>query len=140
MINRRYKKCVKDNHLLIIVGFCAVHKVRVTPEFGCLNLSLTALLFKAHWKFFQRCLYIFKKSMTTETKPNKLWSSFHLDNTEHTSRRLPSSFYKKSQLALYQKETLAQVFCCEFCKIFKNNYFYRTPTVAAFKNLITWIP
>ena len=29
------------------------------------------------------------------------------------------------------KESLAQVFSCEFCKISKNTYFYRTPPVAA---------
>ena len=30
-----------------------------------------------------------------------------------------------------KKETLAQVFSCEFWAIFKNTYFYRTPLVAA---------
>ena len=30
-----------------------------------------------------------------------------------------------------KKEALAQVFSCEFCEIFKNTYFYRTPPVAA---------
>ena len=30
-----------------------------------------------------------------------------------------------------KKETLAQVFSCEFCKIFKNTFFYRTHPVAA---------
>ena len=30
-----------------------------------------------------------------------------------------------------KKETLAQVFSCEFCEIFKNSFFYRTPLVAA---------
>ena len=29
-----------------------------------------------------------------------------------------------------KKEALTQVFSCEFCKIFKNTYFYRTPLVA----------
>ena len=29
------------------------------------------------------------------------------------------------------KETLAQVFSCEFCKISRNNFSYRTPPVAA---------
>ena len=32
---------------------------------------------------------------------------------------------------LIKKETLAQVFSCEFCEIFKNNFFYRTLPVAA---------
>ena len=26
-----------------------------------------------------------------------------------------------------KKETLVQVFSCEFCEIFKNTFFYRTP-------------
>ena len=30
-----------------------------------------------------------------------------------------------------KKETLAQVFCCEFCEISKSAFFYRTPLVAA---------
>ena len=32
-----------------------------------------------------------------------------------------------------KKETLAQVFSCEFCEIYKDNFFYRTPLVAAFE-------
>ena len=30
-----------------------------------------------------------------------------------------------------KKENLAQVFSCDFCKIFKNTFFYRIPLVAA---------
>ena len=30
-----------------------------------------------------------------------------------------------------KKESLAQVFSCEFCEISKNIFFYRTPPVAA---------
>ena len=36
-----------------------------------------------------------------------------------------------------KKETLAQVFSCEFCKISKNTFFYRTPLVAAFKDYLS---
>ena len=32
---------------------------------------------------------------------------------------------------LMKKETLAQVFSCEFCEISKNTFSYRTPPVAA---------
>ena len=32
---------------------------------------------------------------------------------------------------LLKKETLAQVFSCEFCEISKNTFFQRTPLVAA---------
>ena len=30
-----------------------------------------------------------------------------------------------------KKETLAQVFSCEFCEVSKNTFFYRIPLVAA---------
>ena len=33
---------------------------------------------------------------------------------------------------LIKLQTLAQVFCCEFCEISKNTFSYRTPSVAAF--------
>ena len=31
---------------------------------------------------------------------------------------------------LLKKETLAQVFSCEFCEISKNTFYYRTPLMA----------
>ena len=42
---------------------------------------------------------------------------------------------KKVEPAAYnfiKKETLAQVFSCEFCEISKNTLSYKTPPVAAF--------
>ena len=33
-------------------------------------------------------------------------------------------------LQLYQKETPAQMFFCEYCEIIWNNFFYRTPLLA----------
>ena len=33
--------------------------------------------------------------------------------------------------SLLKKETLAQVFSCEFCEIYKNAFSYRTPALAA---------
>ena len=34
-------------------------------------------------------------------------------------------------LQLYWKETLTQVFSCEFCELFNDTFFHRTPPVAA---------
>ena len=39
---------------------------------------------------------------------------------------------------MIKKETLAQVFFCEFCEIYKNTFYYRTPLVAAFGVLINF--
>ena len=35
-----------------------------------------------------------------------------------------------------KKETLAQVFPCEFCEIFNNTFFYRKPPVAVFIGVV----
>ena len=37
----------------------------------------------------------------------------------------------ESPFHFIEKETPTQVFSCEICDIFKNNFFYRTPPVAA---------
>ena len=41
-------------------------------------------------------------------------------------------FKGKKGLQLYLKRDSTQVFSCEYCEIFKNTFFYRTPPVAAF--------
>ena len=49
--------------------------------------------------------------------------------TKFTGKHLCQSFF------FFKKETLAQVFSSEFCEIFKNTFFYRTPPVAASDHL-----
>ena len=39
--------------------------------------------------------------------------------------------YVKNHCNFFKKETLAQVFFCEFCEISKNTFFYRIRPVAA---------
>ena len=56
--------------------------------------------------------------------------------TKFTGKHLCQSlfFNKVADLkpaTLLKKETLAQVFSCEFCKISKSTFFHRTPLVAA---------
>ena len=52
------------------------------------------------------------------------------------SQNSQENTYAKGSFFLFfcnfiKKETLALVLSCEFCEIFKNNYFYRTPPMAA---------
>ena len=42
-----------------------------------------------------------------------------------------SRFSEAEAFNFIKKETLAQVFSCEFCKISKNTFYYKTPLVAA---------
>ena len=54
------------------------------------------------------------------------------NSQENTCDRV--SFLIKLQASasnFIKKETLAQVFSCEFCEISKNTFFHRTPLVAA---------
>ena len=52
--------------------------------------------------------------------------------TKFTGRHLCQSlFFNKVACNFIKKETLTQVFSCEFCKIFKSTSFYTTPPVAA---------
>ena len=46
------------------------------------------------------------------------------------------SFLIKLLKNFIKKEALAQVFSCEFCEIFENTFFHRTPPVAASVKLI----
>ena len=52
----------------------------------------------------------------------------------HGKTSVPESIFDKLQAwgNFIKKETLAQLFSCEFCQISKNNFSYRTPTVAGF--------
>ena len=43
---------------------------------------------------------------------------------------IDSSQYRPQACDIIKKESLAQVFSCEFCEISKNTFFYRTPPVA----------
>ena len=63
---------------------------------------------------------------------NSQWISQNLQ--ENACARV-SFIIKLHASGFIKKETLAQVFSCEFCEIFKNTFSYRTPQVAAFASL-----
>ena len=47
------------------------------------------------------------------------------------SEQSESLFDKVAGLQFFQKETPTQVFSCEYCEIFKDSFFNRTPLIAA---------
>ena len=47
------------------------------------------------------------------------------------SEQSESVFDKVAGLQFFQKETPTQVFSCEYCEIFKDSFFNRTPLIAA---------
>ena len=76
---------------------------------------------------------------TEATTRGVLWKMVFLEifqsSQENTCTRV--CFLIKLQgwaLQLYEKETLVEVFSCEFCEISKNTFFHRTPLVVASRN------
>ena len=56
-------------------------------------------------------------------------------NTEATTRGVLKNFFKvHRKTPVPEKETLVEVFSCEFCEISKNTFFHRTPLVSASRN------
>ena len=61
----------------------------------------------------------------------KLNSSKKQKKIDHTIHYSIFHCMKASACNCIKKGTLAEVFSCEFCEIFKNTFSYRTPPVAA---------
>ena len=77
-----------------------------------------------------------EKKISQKQSPEVFCKKSVLRNfTKFTGKHLCQSllFIKVAGLSLqfYQKETLAQVFFCQFCKISKNTFSYRTSPVAS---------
>ena len=64
-----------------------------------------------------------------QKQPPELFYKISQENT--CARVLFLIKLQASGLKFIKKETLAQVFFCEFCEIFKNTFFYRKSLVAA---------
>ena len=56
---------------------------------------------------------------------------FSLNNHDTVAKILNRRWQRPEACNFIKKETLAQVFSCELCEIFKSTFFYRKPQVAA---------
>ena len=82
---------------------------------------------------WERLLLDCQEAVVQWCSAKKVFLEISQNSQENTCARV--SFFNKVAgvpATLLKKETLAQVFPCEFCKISKNTFFYRTPLVAAF--------
>ena len=61
---------------------------------------------------------------------NKVFLEISQNSQENTCARV-SLLIKLQASNFIKKETLAQVFSCEFCESYKNTFFHRTPLVSA---------
>ena len=65
-------------------------------------------------------------------------TTFMLELCYDKNSRQTLANHKLRACNFIKKETLAQVFSCEFCEIYKNTFYYRTPLVAASGVLINF--
>ena len=65
-------------------------------------------------------------------------ATFMLQLCYDKSSRQALANHESEACNFIKEETLAQVFSCEFCKIYKNTFYYRTPLVAASGVLINF--
>ena len=88
----------------------------------------------------QFCAIVFQtEAVTRRCSVKKVFLKISQNSQENTRARV--SFLIKLQAEacnLIKKETLAQVFSCEFCEIFKNTIFYRIHPVAASVRSTFW--
>ena len=120
-------------------GICAKFCLKLWFESGWFFCNIT----KSGW-FWKRLsrkkvlnnhfIKLLKKQLYGDVLQNRCSSKFR--DIHIKASMLLSRFNKFA--GLYLKETSAQVFPCEYCKIFtnRNRFFYRTPPVAAFVSLI----
>ena len=90
---------------------------------------------------FQAIILDKKKSNLTNTllteavvrrcSVKKVFLEMSQNSQKHTCARVSFLIKLQASCNFIKKETLAQVFSCEFCEICKNTFFYRTPLGSA---------
>ena len=85
----------------------------------------------------KRCIRSFSynikshKHWNRSSRPKVFCKKGVLENFAKFTWKHPCQSLSFNKVAFIKKETLAQVFSCEFCEISKNTVSYRTPPVAA---------
>ena len=89
--------------------------------------------------FLELTCFIFYLCFKNNTKEAVSWKCsvkkicLEISQNSQETTRARVSFSIKLQAStcnFFKRDTLAQVFSCEFCEISKNTHFYRTPPVA----------
>ena len=110
---RNYKKCV-------------LSQKKGLQKRGSFSAFPSKLFFKRNWS--QNHIFTHCRSSPPEVFCKKI---FLRNLAKFTAKHLWQSLFFNKVAGLIEKETLAQVFSCEFCQISKNTFSYRTPPMAA---------
>ena len=109
-------------------------------KYWCPNISQVNA-FRVTWENENNYLV----STTHLVSSNKIKVSWNSDSTTLAIGiflTIPSKpvykYFPRLRYRFIKKETLPQVFSCEFCKIYKNTFSYTTPPVAASEYVTTY--
>ena len=126
------KLCSSDNCYTTAPCISEFGNITVTSLFPVQLLSNTTRTQDVHWTYIRRLRRLLRSSHSEVFYKKAVLRNF----TKFTGKHLCQSLFINA-CNFAKKETLAQVFFCEFCKISKNTFSFRTPLVAAF---IFWTP
>ena len=104
-----------------------------------LTQSIKLFLYKESKTLF--ALKILQKQPPEVFCKKRCPQKFRKNPQENTSTRV--SFLRKLQASIFKKETLTQMFSCEFCEISKNAFSYGTPLgdyFWYFQHLLSFFP
>ena len=82
-------------------------------------------------------LMFLSEAVTQRCSVKKEFLEISQNSQENTCARVKVAALRPEACNVIKKETLAQVFSCEFCQMSKNTFFYRTHPVAA--SVLLWI-
>ena len=82
-------------------------------------------------------LMFLSEGVTQRCSVKKEFLEISQNSQENTCARIKVAALRPEACNVIKKETLAQVFSCEFCQMSKNTFFYRTHPVAA--SVLLWI-
>ena len=122
---------------IVTVLITAVINVTIVCVFLVFSLSL-----RIHWKhcLVDKWYNVWKAIVARTSSARKVFLDISQNLQKNTCVRVSflielqdetCNFIKKRGSGFIKKETLAQVFSCEFCEISKNNVSYRTPPLTA---------
>ena len=101
-------------------------------------LHFTSSRFSKSFKELKEAIYYILYNRCLREFTHNLAKSFKINWKKSYLVKLHAPVWKFSKVTcscnFIKKETLAQVFSCQFCEIFKNTFFYRTPLGVASEN------
>ena len=111
----------------IITKLLSIHPDNSRNKMSNACLALCQISMMKLFENLRCCMTVVLEAVIRRCSVKKVFLKISQNSQENTCATVPFFF----QTCIFiKKETLTHVFCCKFCDIFKNTFFYRTPLVA----------